>query len=416
MKLALLFLLFTTSLTAGLQVGELSCTSAVLVNRETGKVLYAKNPSKQMYPASCTKIAFALYAIKFHQGLFNKTLVGTSGTLNSLTEAQKSKNNFGNVPSYILERDASHIGLKVGEEMRFYDLLEATMIPSGDDASNLIAEAMGGGSIDRCVQDVNRYLASLGCKSTSFTNPHGLHHPNHVTTAYDLALLCQEAMKEPIFCKMAKAQSFVRPKTNKQHSVTLQQTNRLLVKGNKHYYPFAVGIKTGYHRRAGYCLAAQADKDGRSLIAVVLQGKTGASRFEDTKKLFEAAFNENKITKELLAAGSKTFLCTITGADKQLEATSTKSLNYSFYPSEEPNVRCQLVWHDNVLPIKKGALVGELQLIADGRVTAKADLFATDDLDMTMLHKIKKHVNIPVVVGALIFVVALFVFLRTRRT
>lgn len=412
----LFFLLFATSLQATLHVGDISATSAVLVNRETGKVLYAKNATKLMYPASCTKIAFALYAIKYHQALFNKTLVGTSTTLNSLTEAQKSKNNFHFHPSYILEKDASHIGLKVGEEMRFYDLLEATMIPSGDDASNLIAEAMGGGSIDRCVKDVNRYLAAIGCKSTSFTNPHGLHHPKHVTTALDLALLCQEAMKEPIFCKMAKAPNFVRPKTNKQPSVTLQQTNRLLVKGNKHFYPYAVGIKTGYHRRAGYCLAAQADKDGRSLIAVVMQSKTSANRFEDARKLFETAFAENKVTKELLAPGAKTFLCTIKGADKELEAISTQSLAYSFYPSEEPHVRCQLVWHDNTLPIKKGDLVGELQLIADNRPTTKADLFAANDVDMTILHKIKKHTSIPVIIGVVGLLLVAGYFLFRRRT
>lgn len=309
MKLTVLVTLFSTciaSLFATLDV-EVSGTSAVLINSSTGKVLFEKNASCPMYPASCTKIAFALYAITFHEPLFNKRLQGSRNALKTLPPSQKSKNNFAVYPSYILESDASHMGLKVGEEMSFYELLEATMVVSADDASNMIAEEMGNGSIEKCVDNVNRYVNSLGLSSTRFMNPHGLHHPDHVSTARDLAKLVQEAMKNPIFRKLAAQSKFIRPTTNKQASVHLQGTNRLLVKGSKAYYAPATGGKTGYHRRAGHCLVATAEKNGRSLIAVVLQSSNKHERFADVTKLFEAAFQEKSGQPLFLQLGLSPF-------------------------------------------------------------------------------------------------------------
>src|SRR5574338_1557859 len=160
-----IFLFLAGSLFGGLKC-DVSSTSAVLINSKTGKVLFEKNGSKQMYPASCTKIAFALYAIQFHESLFNKRIAASNNALKALSEQEKSKNNFNHYHYYILERDASHMGLKVGEEMRFEELLEATMVVSADDASNVIAEVMGNGSIEACVANVNRYLQSLGLTST----------------------------------------------------------------------------------------------------------------------------------------------------------------------------------------------------------------------------------------------------------
>jgi len=416
LRTGVLFFLFSaTNLAFGALDVSVGCTSALLINGNTGKVLFAKNASQAMYPASCTKIAFALYAIKFHRPLFNKRLVCTQNALKSMPESQKSKNNFANVPSYVLESDASHMGLKVGEEMSFYDLLEATMVVSADDASNMIAEAMGNGSIEKCVEDVNRYMQSIGCKNTHFTNPHGLHHPDHVTTAKDLALLCQEAMKEPLFCEFVKKTRFQRPKTNKQPAVTLQQTNRLLIKGNVFYYPPAVGIKTGYHRRAGHCLAAQADKGDRSLISVVFQAPTRDARYADTKKLFETAFQEKKIEKTLLQSGAQTFEREIEGGAELVQTATQEPLIYSFYPSEEPVARCQLIWSRVQLPITKGTPVGELHLLADGQVVQKTKLFAANDVDETITHAIGKKMNLPVMLGGAGLVLVLALLLIKRR-
>src|SRR5262245_42849541 len=164
----LFFLIFTSQVLYATLTVPTKSTSVILINGKTGKVLYEKDAAKVMYPGSCTKIAFALYAIKFHKALFNKRLVCSHNAVKSLPESKKSKNNFGSAASHILETDASHMGLKVGEELRFYDLLEATMIVSADDASNVLAEAMGNGSIEKCVKEVNQFLLSIGCKNTHF--------------------------------------------------------------------------------------------------------------------------------------------------------------------------------------------------------------------------------------------------------
>ncbi len=411
--LGILLTLFCNPLWAVFKV-DLGCTSAILINSKTGKVLYEKNAFKPMYPASCTKIAFTLYALKFHPHLFDKRIRATTNSIKSMHESQKSKNNFSHHPSYVLEHDASHMGLKLDEEMRFYDLLEATMVVSADDASNLLAEVMGNGSIEKCVEDVNRYMRSLGLRSTFFKNPHGLHHPEHVSTAYDLAILSVEAMKHPQFREMAKKPRFLRPKTNKQDAVHLQSTNRLLVKGTAAYYAPAVGIKTGYHRRAGHCLVAQAEKNNRSLIAVVLQGKSRDERFKDTVKLFQAAFDEELVTHSYLTAGPQTFTKDIVGAKSALSTYTTEAITHSFYPSEAPEVRCQLVWHDLALPIKQGLAVGELHFLADGNVIKKATLFAGNSVDETFMHAFTTRYW-PWALGGVILLVALAFFAVPRR-
>ncbi len=369
-----------------------------------------------MYPASCTKIAFALYAIRFHEDKFQQQLAASRNALKTLPENQKSKDNFRVFPSYVLETDASHMGLKVGEEMTFYDLLEATMVVSADDASNVIAEVMGDGSIEKCVDDVNRYIASLGLTSTRFMNPHGLHHPEHVTTALDLANLAREAMKEPLFRKLAEAPRFQRPKTNKQEPVTLQATNRLLLKGSKLYYPPAIGIKTGYHRRAGSCLVAAADNEDRSLIAVILQGSNSEERFRDTTKLFHAAFKESKIKKTLLNAGPQTFTKAVEGGDTPIQTMTREPITHSFYPSDSPVTDCQLVWQRIQLPVELGAPVGQLVFKADGEVVQTVTLFAANRVEETLVHAFRRRRGPEIASGLVVLVgIGLLMFTRRRR-
>lgn len=404
-------LLLGTQAHAALKV-EIESDCALLINANNGKVLFAKNASQPMYPASCTKVAFALYAIKHHQRLFNQKLICSRNATKSLPESQKSRNNFNNVPSYVLETDASHMGLKVGEEMSFYNLLKASMVVSADDASNMIAETMGEGSIEKCVQDVNFYLTRIGCKNTHFTNPHGLHHPDHVTTAYDLALICREAMKEPLFAEMAKMTFFQRPKTNKQQAVTLRQTNRLLNKSSPFYYPYAAGIKTGYHRRAGHCLTAQAEKNGRNLISVILHGGKD-QRFHDTKKLFDTAFQESIVKRAFFSPGPQSFERVLEEASSPIKTITKEPLTYSFYPSEEPAVSCQLVWQEVTIPLKKDSRVGELQLFVDGALYQKTELFAAHDVELNFWSAMRQHLNPSVLIG-LIALIALLMLKRRR--
>lgn len=385
------FGLFSASL---LHAEQLSCSvsaeSAILMNADTGKILFQKEAFQPRYPASITKIAIGLYTIKFFPHLMDTRIVCSKEALRCMTEAEKSKENFSKYPSYVLETDMSHMGLKVGEEMSFRDLLLGAMIVSADDASNVIAETAGEGSIERFMEGVNNYLSSLGLQNTKLFNPHGLHHPEHVSTAYDIALLVREAINDPLYVEIMKMPRYERPKTNKQQAITLKQTNKLVVKSTPHYYPYATGGKTGYHRRARHNLAATAEKDGRRLIAVVLSCEKRPHIFQDTKKLFETAFQEEKIERIIFSQGPQKFQRDLIGGKNTVLTYTQENLSHTFYPSEEPKIRCQLVWDDVVVPLKKGDRVGELHLLADDVLVKKAALLSANDVEMLFSYSLKQ--------------------------
>src|SRR4029077_17116965 len=121
-----------------------------------------------------------------------------------------------------------------------------------------LAEASSG-SIPAFVEDLNKYLKDIGCHATHFCNPHGLHHPDHVTTAYDLALLTMRAIHHPELKKIFQAKNFPYPRTTKQPAREIREFNRL-IKNGKYFYPYALGGKTGFTSKAQYTLAAAAEK------------------------------------------------------------------------------------------------------------------------------------------------------------
>ncbi len=384
------------------------------MNADTGKVIFAKNPHEPHYPASITKIATGLYTLKHYSHLLNKRIRCPQEALGCLTEAEKSKANYSKHPSYILETDMSHMGLKVGEEMLFRDLLHGTLVVSADDASNVIAHTAGNGSIESFMHGVNTYLARLGLKNTKFLNPHGLHHPEHVSTAYDIALLCREAMKDPVFSDILKLPSFNRPKTNKQPPTTLHQTNKLVVKTSPHYYPHALWGKTGYHRRARHNLASAAERNGRRLIAVVLNVDKRADIFHESRKLFEMAFAEVKLTKLLAPKGSQSFQYKAQGASGSV--STYEPLQHAYYPSEEPKFSCQLVWDEVKAPIAKGQAVGKLQLFADGNRVQEVVLYAANPVDEMLSHKVMQKVSQHPILWSLLGLVLLgVIFQRALR-
>lgn len=397
---------------------SVSAESAILINADTGKILFQKNAFEPRYPASITKVATGLYTIKFYSHLMEKRVSCTQSALKCVTEAEKSKGNYSKYPSPVLETDMSHMGLKVGEEMSFRDLLLGTMIVSADDAANMIAETAGNGSIEAFMEGMNTYLASLGLKNTKFLNPHGLHHPEHVSTAYDIALLTREALNTPEYAEIVKMSRYQRPTTNKQQAVTMQQTNKLIVKTSPHYYPYATSGKTGYHRRARHNLTATAEKNGRRLIAVVLLCDKRPAIFQDTKQLFETAFKEEKTSFTYLAQGPQTFQREVTGGKQPVSTYTTQPLSFSFYPSEESEMRCQLFWDNCVAPLKKGDRVGELHLLADNVPVQKIPLLAFNDVEMSIFYAMKQKLassSLLLMAGGGLLL-ALYLMFRRRRS
>lgn len=387
---SLLLTLLVPSIAYGgkLQV-SVSAESAILINAETGAVLFEKNADRPQYPASITKIATCLFALHTLGNKLDDPVSAENDAIVTITKEAKRRSGYS-IPAWWLEVNSSHIGIKKGEEMRLEDLLYGMMVSSGNDAANVIAQYVGG-TIPSFLDEMNNYIKAIGCKATAFQNPHGLHHPKHVTTARDMAIIAREALKLEEFKKIVKTVRYTRPKTNKQQPTVLVQTNKLLRKG-KFFYPKAIGVKTGYTSDAMNTLVAAAENDGRVLVAVLLKTKERDDIFKDAKKLFETAFSQPKLEKVLIRSGPQKQKIKVPGGAKPLTALVEKDICLQFYPAEEPRLKCLLHLNEKLkAPIAKGELIGEIRLVNDEEKVVKAyPILAHEEVPATWGHWIKE--------------------------
>ena len=254
-----------------LEAEDLTCASAILINAETGEALFEKEADSVIYPASATKILTIWLALQY--GDMSQTVVVSK-------EAAK-------VPA-----GSSTIPLKAGEEINFRDPLYATMLRSGNEGANAIAEAISSTTED-FVSLMNETALALGCLSTHFANPHGYHDEAHYTTARDMALIARTAMQDETFRDIVKTTRYQLPADNKYKARTVKSINRFLIKSKnnqKTYYADGIGIKTGRTRAAGYCFVGAAERDGVTLISCVFKAKTDNARYTDTIKLMNYGF------------------------------------------------------------------------------------------------------------------------------
>lgn len=353
-----LYFFFMTVIDAKPLKVNLQTPCALLMNADTGAVLYEKQIHIKCYPASLTKIATALYVLEKKSDCLDEEVFVTESSLRTeLSHVRQLKD----VPSYVLEAKGSNMGLKKGEILSARTLLYGLLLSSGNDAANVLAEWTSG-SIEQFMKELNEFLKQNGIYHTHFTNPHGLHHFDHWTTVHDLALITKLAFQYPLFKEIVKTAQYIRPQTNKQVSSYLTQTNRLIRPG-AYFYPKAIGVKTGYTSQAGYTLVGAAAHEGRLLIAVLVNCVDTQQRFREAVKLFEAAFSEQTVHRVLFAKENDTFSCLIRGAKEPLQAILKENLILQYYPSEEPSYLAQIEWSHSSLAIRKGDQVGYIKLI-----------------------------------------------------
>jgi D-alanyl-D-alanine carboxypeptidase (penicillin-binding protein 5/6) len=356
---------------------------AILMNAESGAVLFEKNAHHLFHPASITKAAAALYALKLKSECLDEMVVAEGDDISVISEEVMRKAS-GTIPPYRLTYGGTHIGLRKGEKMTFRDLLYGMMLDSGNDASNVIAR-FAGGTIPQFMFGLNAYLKEIHCTNTRFMNPHGLFHPEHQTTPYDMAIMTREALKVPEFCKIVATSHYPRPKTNMQESWSFVQHNKLLRNG-RYKYPKAIGVKTGYHSQAENTLIAAARHEGRTLIAVLMKTKERSDMFLDAIHLFEASFNQAKVSQVFFPSGHQEFSLKVKGASQPIKTYLENSLSVSYYPAEESVLKCFLEWDDVKAPIQQGQRVGIINIqTSDGRMLASALLFAEDSIPQTWL-------------------------------
>lgn len=378
--LSLFFLAFFSSFLLG-DLSELDLKSEVvlLINQDTGRVLLEKNAHEQFAPASITKIATALFALKELGEDLSEVIEADQDCIGSIT-AEMQKGMDYRHPAHWLVIGGTHMSIAKGNRLSLEELFYGMMLISANDCSNMIAKYVSG-SIKQFMIDLNDYLEQIGCKNTRFQNPHGLHFPNHYTTAYDMGLITKEALKYPFFQKVFSTEKYVRPSKEKEKDNTIWNSNMLIRNGNHLYYPQVIGGKTGKHSEAKNSLVAQAKYKDRRLIAVLMQCPVLNDVFVDAKKLFEEAFLETLVEEVYLQKGPQPFKQQIPGAKKTLKTFLKEDITLSYYPSEKPKVKGEIHWLVEKTPVTKGEVVATLILKDEyDQVLKKVSLFAQNKL------------------------------------
>ena len=273
----------TSELLAGLE--EPACKAALLMDAETGTVLYSFHGDDKNYPASITKIMTALL------------------TLEAVERGELTLDQAVTVPEGFdvdLELGGTSQNLKVGETLSVHDLLYCALVASANDACNALATAVAG-DVPSFVSQMNHRAEELGLTGTHYVNAHGLHDEAHYTTAHDIAVLTRLALENETFAEIVSSKSYTVPPTNLTGERRFSSTNALLlpIYDGRYVYTRAIGVKTGTTNAAGKCLASAAQKGERTLICVVLgaedvedeSGKRTRMVFTESKRLLEWGFD-----------------------------------------------------------------------------------------------------------------------------
>ena len=307
--------------------------------------------------------------------------------------------------------------MQIGEQLTVNDLLYALMIPSANDAAYVLAEHVGG-SVEGFSAMMNDKARALGCKTTHFVNPNGIHDDSHYSTAYDLYLIADYAMKNETFRKIVATTEYTLPATEQYPSEdrVLKTTNELLNENSRnYYYKNAIGIKTGYTSKAGNCLVAGAHRDGLEFIAVVLNGGTTKenlnSRYVDSKKLFNYAYDNFTLTKiieknsivstiEIEKATKETKNLDLV-IDETITVVNNKNINMN-------DVIPEITLRENlVAPIMAGEKIGTVKYKVDD-IEYSANLLAKDEV-------IKVDYSIYLILAGVILLLLATSILRSRR-
>ena len=347
----------------------------VAIDARTGEILYNKNAKEQAYPASITKILTAML-------LDDHVKDGTMMTASEKAVAQEASN--------------LHFKLNAGEKISKEDAMYALMLISSNDVAMTIAEHVGG-SQEGFADMMNAKAKELGAKDTHFTSPNGLHDPNHVTTAYDMALITKEALNYPFVMKVMGTKTA----TIETNERTLEITNPSKIHDN----PLALGGKTGYTNAAQNTLVEVLEKGSKQVIAVVMK-TTLAEEYKDIEIMGEVAFAQMNEYKKIIDKGEvvstkkidKTDVNYLTAEEVYVEVKEgekqeiTKKVT-AFDLKGETVKKSDVIGKMEVF--NHGKLVQEIELLADSDVSSAATSTASNDSDTVSLLNILISILLP---------------------
>lgn len=345
-------------------VGE----AAILIDADTGQILFQKNPHKKLYPASTTKIMTGILAIE-------------EGNLDDIVTIDEE---------VLKNLDGSHIALEPGEQISLKDLLYAALIESANDAAIAIGKHISG-SYEKFISLMNEKAKEYGALNTNFTNPNGLPDENHLTTAYDLAMIAKHAMENETFRNIVKSYTYtIQPTNKKTEARYLKSANRLLYSNNKIEvdgkvvpikYQGANGIKTGYTYAAQQCLVSSASRGELNLICVVLKS-TGTNIYSDTHKLLNYGFNDFKRAN---LAFKNEFIDNFSVKDGDIPYVTgiiDKDLKMSIPVDKKNEIERKVTTQENLqAPIEKGQVIGSIEFYLSGEKIGTANIVSTMDIN-----------------------------------
>jgi len=429
LSLLLLIPLFVSLLAlpaAALEDPDPFCTNAILIDGNYDEVLYEKAAYDKAYPASITKVMTALLVLEaMEEGkLSADTMITAGDTLRQdLIEGGSTAN------------------IKVGETLSVEELLYCLLLPSANEAANVLAVAVDG-SIESFVDHMNRRAGELGCSGTHFANPHGLHNENHYTTAYDISRFMLAALEHDLFRTIISTAQHTVPPTNLSGERLFYNTNGLI--SNLYYWGYTydkcIGGKTGSTDEAGRCLVSAAEDGDDFLVCVVLgsgpmdvEGYSSPRQGQFTQSTLLLKYGFENFERITITQGSdpvdKVAVTLSRDADEVMvrpQGSITRTLPKDL-DLEAIETEINLFAHEVEAPVKEGQVMGTMKLSYEGEVYGVLDLVAVTGVERSeLLYKKQQfiqffqrsEVRIAIVVIAVLLVAILlkvFVFRKKRR-
>lgn len=338
--------------------GAVSASAAVVINGDTGNVIYSKNSNARLPMASTTKIMTALLLCE--NGDLDKEIVTTKE---------------------MVTVEGSSMGLLEGDTVSFRSLLYGMMLASGNDAANTTAIALGG-SVENFVEMMNEKAQSLGLENTHFETPSGLDGKSHYTTAYELAILARYALQNPDFAEAVSSKSATLTYGNPPYRRTLTNHNRLLKT-----YDDIVGVKTGFTKKAGRCLVSAAKKDGKFVICVTLHDPDD---WADHRKLLDIGL-ESLESVTVKPDKRKLKICVLGAKSKDI-TVDIKETN--LYLSDE-DISCDIeVCPVIFAPLECGEKIGTVSYRSNDTLISCEDICVNNGLKSVKTSKMKTFLEI----------------------
>jgi len=331
---------------------DIKAKSAILMEVNTGEILYEANSDEKLAPASITKIMPLLLVME------------------AIKRGEISLETVVTASEHACSMGGSQIWLEPGESMTVDELLKATVIASANDACVALGEHLAG-SEEGFVAAMNERAKELGMNNTNFVNCTGLDAEGHLTTAHDVAIMSAELIKHDLI----KQYSTVWMDSLRDGKSELVNTNKLV-----RFYKGTTGLKTGTTGIAKYCLSATAERDGLELVAVIMAGETSNDRFNGAKKLLDYGF-ANYNFKILEPELKEKEISIKNGTQKTVKIEACENLNLLMPKSSNSKIERTTHFNKNITaPIKKGDVLGYVTITADENEVGKIQITATEDV------------------------------------